>query len=88
MRLFESQVYPVWAPIVSRNMTQETNDKNNDCSKDFDNLSTLHECDLAIFNYGVRPDRMPSRTEAEEKKDNQKRRVVEEAESLYQEVER
>ena len=78
MNMFFSQVYPIWAAIVSSRIEAD-----NRGTRDFDELQVLHDCDLRIFESGYRPDRLVPRTEKENQRQEQKERLMPKAREVY-----
>ena len=80
LKAFYSRIYPLWASIVSDHIRRELEDKSREKSKDFDDMTVLHLCDLTIYDSGNRPDRFTSgKTGIQEKKE----KVVDMAKQAY-----
>ena len=75
MKMFRAKVFPVWAPIVTRAIETEINDKQDRRECDFVEIKVLHECDKAVMLSGHRVDRYAPQNERKAKSVEQAREV-------------
>lgn len=78
---FYSRIFATWASIVRKNIEIELSDENSgkeqDKSKDFDELTVLHRCDWAVKSTEERPNLSPVKNEKMQKVAGVGRRIYE-----------
>ena len=75
MKMFRAKIFSTWAPIVTRALEAEINDKQNRRECDFVEIKVIHECDKAIMLSCHRVDRYPPKNDKKSKSIEQAREV-------------
>lgn len=84
MRLFYAQIYSVWCPLVKAAMEVEAADPGRkNPAADFEDLRVLHQCDVALMNYGFRPDRSSPPRHGDKERGEKRERVATRARDVY-----